>query len=85
MANRTHKPPLKVPSFAAALRSSPAARCVHLKTQRAYEDGLLPHVIRMLFAYPNLYDALGVDVRRMTSAQRAEVRESLRDGGHLCP
>lgn len=30
----------------------------------------------------NLYDALGVDVRRMTGTERAAVRESLRDGGN---
>jgi hypothetical protein len=60
-----------VPAFAKALRASPAADTVVEKTLRSYAAGDLPHFGKLLVAYPALYDALGVDIRRTSGAERA--------------
>jgi hypothetical protein len=79
------KNPFKVtvPAFARAFRTSPAALLVVEKTTRSYESGDLPHFAKLLVAYPALYEALGVDVRRMSAAERQELCRSLeRRGEH---
>ena len=72
---------ISVPTFAKAFRTSPAALTVVEKTTRSYEAGIVPHFARLLVAYPALYEALGVDVRRMTAAERKALCETLERRG----
>ena len=72
---------ISVPTFAKAFRTSPAALTVVEKTTRSYEAGIVPHFARLLVAYPALYEALGVDVRRMTTAERKALCETLERRG----
>lgn len=67
--------------FTGALRTSEAANLVCETTIRNYQSGRVPHALRLLLAFPRLAEAFAADVRRMSRADRAELRAAMAKGG----